>query len=86
MINRISFKIYIGFSYSLIAASSAHVNSFSFHVVSETAESAGRRGGAAAAKSRAVQYSRLRSATPQRPYWPDVTACDFQAKSDRDVS
>ena len=44
-------------------------------------------GGAAAATSRAVQYARLWSATPQRPYWPDtkVTACDFQERSDRDV-
>ena len=42
--------------------------------------------GAAAAKSRAVQHTRLRSATPQRPYWPEtLTACDIQARSERDV-
>ena len=73
MINRISDQYYTSLSYSLIADSCAHVSSFAFHVVSETAESAGRRGSAAAAKSRAVQYSRLRSATPQRPYWPDTS-------------
>ena len=71
MINRISNKIYASLSYSLIAPSCAHVSSCAFYVVSETLNPPG--GYAAAAKSRAVQYSRLRSATSQRPYWPDTS-------------
>ena len=53
------------------AHSCAHVSFCAFYVVSTPLIPPG--GGAAAAKSRAVRYARLRSAPSQRPYWPDTS-------------
>ena len=50
-----------------MAPSCAHVIFCPFYVVSTPLTPLA--GGAAAAKSRAVQYPRLRAATPQLPYW-----------------
>ena len=71
MINRISDLFYTSLSYRLIAPSCAHVSFCAFYVVFTPLITPGD--GAAAGKSRAVQYARVRSATPQRPYWPDTS-------------
>ena len=71
MINRINDYFYRSLPDSLISPSCAHVGFCAFYVVSASLIPPGC--GAAAAKSRAVQHTRLQSATRQRPCWPDTS-------------